>query len=99
MNYGSEVWGLNQSTVLETVHLKFCKRLLGIKTQSQNNFVYVELGRTSLYYMRFVSVIRYWLKIVKMNNCKYVKCMYNVMCEELVRNPLCKNWAASICKL
>jgi len=47
---------------LERVHLSFCKKLLGVKIQTQNNFVYGELGRTALIVRRAVNVIRYWLK-------------------------------------
>jgi len=33
------------STGNERVHLQFCKRLLGVKRCTQNDFVYGELGR------------------------------------------------------
>ena len=48
LNYGSEAWGLNDSTKLEGIHIHFCKHILGVRGQTQNNFVYGELGRTSL---------------------------------------------------
>ena len=31
LNYGSEVWGFYKSKSIETVHLQFCKKLLGVK--------------------------------------------------------------------
>lgn len=30
LNYGCEVWGFYKSKAIETVHLQFCKRLLGV---------------------------------------------------------------------
>ena len=39
LNYGSEVWGFKQSNAIERVHLQFCKRLLGVKKTTQNDFV------------------------------------------------------------
>ena len=65
LHYGSEVWCLNESPMLERNHLHFCKRILDVKIQTKNNFVYDELGRTSLRTIRAVNVVRYWLKIVK----------------------------------
>jgi len=62
-NYGLEVCGLNDSTKLEGTHIQFCKHILGVRGQTQHNFVYGELGRTSLKSRRVVNVIRYWLKL------------------------------------
>ena len=46
LNYAAEVWGFFKATQIERVHLQFCKRLLGVKKSTQNNFIYGELGRT-----------------------------------------------------
>ena len=43
LNYGSQVWGFAQGTCIERVHLQCCKRLLGFKKCTQNDFVYGEL--------------------------------------------------------
>ena len=37
-----------KGSAVERVHLQFCKRLLGVKKTTQNDFVYGEFGRTSL---------------------------------------------------
>ena len=42
LNYGSEVWGLNSAKAVETVHLSFCNRMLGVKQTTQNDFIYGE---------------------------------------------------------
>lgn len=54
-----------------------------IKRQTQNNFVYGELGRTSLKTMRANNVIKYWLKFVYLSIVKYVKVAYNVLYRDL----------------
>ena len=41
LNYGPEVWGLNDSTKLEGIHIHFCKHNLGVKGQTQNNLFMV----------------------------------------------------------
>jgi len=47
------------------VHIK---HILEGRSETQSNFVYGELGRTSLKSRHAVNVIRYWF------NTKYVKC-------------------------
>ena len=48
LNYCCEVWGFIPANTVERVHLQFCKKILGVKKCTQNDFVYGELGRTSL---------------------------------------------------
>ena len=62
LNYGSEVTGFHKD--VERTHLRFCKRLLGVKSSTQNSFIYFELGRTSLQCLRFYNIIKYWLNHV-----------------------------------
>ena len=59
LNYGGEVWGFSQANVIERVHLQYCKRLLGVKKTTQNDFIYGELGRTSCIIKRYVLIIKY----------------------------------------
>ena len=53
--YGVKVWGLNEGTRSCT----FLKKVLEGRGETQNNFVYGELGRTSLKSRQTVNVIRY----------------------------------------
>ena len=39
LTYGSEVSGFSKADNIERMHLQFCKHLLGVKIQTQNNFV------------------------------------------------------------
>jgi len=32
LNYGSEIWGFSKSKEIERIHMKFCKRILGVKS-------------------------------------------------------------------
>ena len=56
--YGSEVSGISKADNTERTLLQFCKHLLGVKMQTQNNFVYGELGKVTLRNHRLVSVIQ-----------------------------------------
>ncbi|MES9880123.1 MAG: reverse transcriptase family protein, partial [Sedimenticola sp.] len=87
LNYAGEVWGFNHSNQIERVHLQFCKRLLGVKITTQNDFIYGELGRVSLRIGRFYNIIKYWFKVLQSNDRKYIKCIYNSMLSDIERSP------------
>ena len=42
LNNGSEACGFSQAKQIKSIHIQFCKHLLGVKTSTQNGFVYVE---------------------------------------------------------
>ena len=48
MTYRCEVWGNQNIDSLETVHMKFCKFVLGVNKSTTNVMVYDELGRHPL---------------------------------------------------
>ena len=48
LRYGSEICGFGGAKGVEKVHLKFCKRLCNVMQCTQNDFIYVETGRTPL---------------------------------------------------
>ena len=43
--YGCEVWGYENTDIIEKVHTKFCKFIFGVSTFSHNMPIYGELGR------------------------------------------------------
>ena len=93
--YGSEVWRLCKGNQIERVHMKLCKHLLGVKSTTQNNFVYGELGRIN-YYMythRLYTIIKQWLKIINCNDNKYIKYVYKLLLNDIHKKPNIKNWA------
>ncbi len=55
-NYACEVWGNTKSKEIERIHLKFLKRILGVKLSSCNAGVYGDLGRYPLYISRFARI-------------------------------------------
>ena len=99
LNYAAEVWGFFQATHIERVHLQFCKRLLGVKKTTQNNFVYGELGRINFQTRRFFIILKYWLKIVNTDENKFIKCIYQTMLTDIDINDRKTNWALLVKKL
>ena len=96
LNYGSEVWGFHKAPPVESVHMQFCKKFIGVKQDTQNDFIYGELGRMSLQSHRYVSILGYWLKIVSREENKYVKCIYKMMLSDIQNHPDKSNWASHV---
>ena len=96
LTYGSEVSGFSKADNIERTRLQFCKRLLGVKIQTQNNFIYGELGRVPVRNYRLIAAIRYWFKILQCDGTKYIKLVYNVMIEDLQNSPEKSSWAKSV---
>jgi len=47
LNYGRQVCFFSDSQKIELVHLKFCKHILGVRSQTQNNVIYSEFRQIS----------------------------------------------------
>ena len=54
---------LRINSEMEKLHLKFCKRVLGVHSKSTNIAVFGELGRTPLIFQIAKLVIKYWFRI------------------------------------
>ena len=92
--YGSEVWGLHKGEAIERVHLQFCKRFLHLKYNTVNNIVYYELGRTNIQCVRYVRIVKYWLKIMKCNDTQFTKIVYNVLLCDAQKGKV--NWVSRL---
>lgn len=79
MFYGSEIWGVDTHDEIESVHMYACKRFLGVKQSSSNHVVRGECGRFPMYIYTYKRAIKYWCKITKMPDCRYVKKCYNLL--------------------
>ena len=69
LSYGSEVWGFHSGHDFEKVHIQFCKRLLGVKKGTCNEFVYSELGRFPRQVTRKLRIFKYWIKLRNTTHC------------------------------
>ena len=94
LNYSCEVWGFCQANAVERVHMQFCKKLLGVKKTTQNDFIYGELGRENYATKRFFIIIKYWFKILQTPENKYIKIIYNLMIRDIEELPNKANWAS-----
>ena len=101
LTYAAEIWGFEYSKEIEQVHHKFCKRVLGVSNQTCNIAALGELGRYPLYCIYVKKCLKFWLKLIKMDNTRYPKACYNMLLNldengrtnwvTHVKNVLCQN--------
>ena len=97
LNYGCESWGFHEAPDVEKVQLRFYKRILGVKSSTQNDFVYGTLGRVPLIILRHYKIIKYWTNIVLGKKSFYVNLVYSSSLQYIESND--KNWAYNVRKL
>lgn len=76
--YGSEIWGLYPQTQIEKIHTFALKKILNVAPRTPNDIAYAETGRYPLYIFSHVACIKYWLRLVKMNDSRLPKKAYNM---------------------
>ena len=74
--YGSEVWGFEMQNKIESVHVKFCKYVLGVSHVTSNCAVLGECGSKSLHVFYMVRCIKFWLSIVQREYSRITKSVY-----------------------
>ena len=92
MQYGSEIWGLYKSSAeCEKVHLYALKKFLNVDMKTPNDLVYTELRRYPIMINSTINAIRYWLRVVQMENTRIPRTAYDTLCK-LDRNGK-ETWA------
>ena len=91
LSYGCEIWSFEDCTIIEKLHLKFCKYLLCLKTSTPNVMVYGETGRFPLYIKFHAQLICFWRKTLQSpvrkisNVCYHV--LLNLLNDHIYVNP------------
>ena len=94
LSYGSEIWFTHEAKDIDTVHSKFCKYVLRINWSAPNTFVRGELGRYSMYCNRILKAIKYWFRVLRMNDNRLPAQCYKLQYGWAERNIDC--WAYHI---
>ena len=92
--YGSEVWGFEPRKQIEQIQMKFCKRHLGVTASACNAAVLGDCGRLPMSVFYTTRLIKYWLRLVCMNDNRYPKQCYNMLYSLDVEGRL--TWATSV---
>lgn len=94
--YGCEVWGTGNNSIIERVHLKFCKLLMHGKKSTPDFMVYGELGRYPLDIFIKLRIIKYWTKLVLGKQEKLPSVLYNLALRKYQNNVTWLKYVKSI---
>ena len=94
LSYGCEVWGFCEANQIEKLYLGFLKTLLGVKKTTPSAFLYIELGVVPLINLRLIRIMKYWLKILDLNDSNPVKIMYQRLIKDSEETEQVTNWAS-----
>ncbi len=79
INYASEIWGFQEWSKLETLHLKACKYALGVRSNTTTEAVYAELGRVNLQYHRHINILNYFSRVSALDSERYSSEAFSVL--------------------
>ena len=95
--YGAELWGTSDCCIIESVHRYAMKRFLNVSQCSPNVMLYGELGRYSLDINATMRSVKYWLKLMSMQEGRFPRKVYDMMlaCDKdswahKIKDVLCK---------
>jgi len=91
--YASEVWGLSDCDVIEKVHISGLKQFLNVSARTPNVMVYGDSGRFPLYINARLRSVKYWLKILRMDDNRLPHSVYKMMISNIDRYT---NWASNM---
>ena len=92
--YGSEIWGHEYCTHIEKVHIRFCKRYIGLHQNTADFFALSECGRQPLAVTYMTQCIKYWVRLIQMPNHRYPKQCYNMLRSFAAVGKV--NWASNV---
>ena len=99
-NYRSEILGYHEGKDTEIIYTKFCRKVLCVRQSTNMYSIYGELGRVPFYVTRKINMIRYWLKLLNMNEnfLRLPKTIYSMLKEDVDNgiNYTGLNWAFHI---
>jgi hypothetical protein len=99
MIYGCEIWGYEDLQIIETLHLKFLKHILRLKSSTPSYMVYGEHGRFPLYVYVYTRMISYWAKLTSGNENKIVHILYKYPYTQYGNGEFKNPWLAFINKI
>ena len=95
--YGSEIWGHSESIEVERVHTFAFKTFLKLPLHCSNSLLYGEIGRHPLHIYSAMSMLRYWLKLLKLPTSRLNRQAYAMVLN--MNNDGHTNWATRVKEL
>ena len=77
--YGCEIWGFKNITMLEKLHLQFCKYILRLNRGTPTVMVLGELGRFPIEHIISCKMLGFWYRLLTGHNNKISSIMYKLV--------------------
>ena len=77
--YGAELWGFEVSDIIENVQNQFCKRFLKLPVTTYHVLARGECGRYPLFIDYYCKCIRYWIRLIRMDDTRYPYHCYRML--------------------
>ena len=95
--YGCEVWGFEDISILERLHLKFAKIILKISKYTASCMVYNELGRFTIKKTVKERMVNYWAKLVSTNPVdKWCSLLFHIVRDQHEHGYLYSKWCSFV---
>ena len=93
LSYGCEIWGNQDWDITEKLHLFICKFFAGCESVHPS----AELGRYPLKILRHIQMIKFALRVWKLENTRYVNKALRVLIADDIKGHF--NWVSQIINL
>ena len=93
--YSCEIWGYENTKIIETIQLHFCKKILNVRSSTPNYMVYGELGRFPMEVEINLRLILFWHKLITGKN-KLSGIVYSLMLQLQLSNRTELKWLSHI---
>ena len=77
--YGAELLGFEVSDIIENVQNQFCKRFLKLPVTTYHVLARGECGRYPLFIDYYCKCIRYWIRLIRMDDTRYPYHCYRML--------------------
>ena len=77
--YGSEVWGIENTSIISSFHLQYIRLVLNMRKSTSNVMLYGELGILPIEHIIKSRVIHFWCHIISDKSCKISNILYRLM--------------------
>ena len=99
VTYGADAWGVEDCTVIERLHLQFCKYILSSNKCTYTNMVYGETGEIPLSLRVKRRIGKYWSKLITCQSKKLLYFIYNFIYSLHTNNIYQSPWILFVTKI
>lgn len=94
--YGCEIWGTENVSILEKLHLKYCKYVLGVSPSTTTCMVYGETGRMPISVIIQLRLVSFWARLITSEEHRLRRTMYSILLKHYNDGTFVSPWLRSI---